>query len=75
MKRWVYGLIVAFLAGSLNALELARIDPEHFSFFSGDGWEKALDLFIVNGLVSVRLYMMKAPAPGSEAGANNDVGL
>lgn len=70
----MHGLGVAFIVGSLNALELIRLDPEHFNIFEG-GWKKVLDLFLINGLLSARLYLTKAPTPGSSWGTDNDLGV
>jgi hypothetical protein len=71
---WLRGLLAAFIGGGsgsvTSGLASMGIDPEHFNLGSGLRHTFALmgAVFLVNGALSVFLYLKQSPLPTLESG-------
>jgi hypothetical protein len=63
-QPWLYGLISAGVGGGATAIGAVVLDPEKFNF--AEGLTNIAKLFVLSGVVSAALYLMKSPVPKLE---------
>jgi hypothetical protein len=62
-RKWLKGLVAAFVSGAANALVVLVADPHHFSPSEVGGLKKLGFVIVVSALVGVGLYLKQSPVP------------
>jgi len=63
-QPWAYGLLSASIGGGATAIGAVVLDPEKFNF--SEGLLNIAKLFVLSGVISAALYLMKSPVPKLE---------
>lgn len=61
-KKWIRGLIGAFIQGFTVVISTMIVDPDTFNI--GDGLGNVLTVAVVSGAVAAALFLHKKPLPG-----------
>ena len=61
MKRWLKGIVSAFIGGASNGVTVMIVEPTSFNF--DEGLSKLGTVCLVSAIVSVAMYLQKSPVP------------
>ncbi len=63
IAQWVYALFSAFIGGASTCITNMFIAPESFNISTSEGTNKIITAALVQGAVSVALYLKQSPLP------------
>ncbi len=63
-KKWVTGLIGAFIQGGASSITAGVIAPDSFNF--GDQLSNVMWLSLISGIFGAALFLKTKPLPGLE---------
>ena len=64
-KRWVKGLISAFIGAAANSVTVVIVDPVNFNPLTET--KKVLTVALVSGAIAAAFYLKQSPVPDSKS--------